>query len=301
MMRAMPLFSRSDGTLVAGLAPVRYIMPFLMRGRNESAVLHEARFDLSRTHAWLARWSAANGRKATLFHLILWAVARTLHERPGLNRFVSGRRLYQRNGVWLSFAAKAAWADDAPIVTIKLEFPKDDTFAACVERVAAAVGGAKEPAAGAAMVKRKASTVDKELALAMMLPAFMLRGVMALLQWLDRVNLMPAGMIASDPMYASAFLANLGSLGIDDTFHHLYEYGTVSLFGAVGRAEKAVFVNASGAPEVRDALKVCWSFDERINDGFYCASSLQGVQRIVEDPAATIGEPAALAAASSAK
>jgi hypothetical protein len=284
----MPLFSRADGTLVPGLSPVRYIMPFLMRGRNESAVLHEARFDLSRTHAWLARWSETHARKATLFHLVLWAVARTLHERPGLNRFVSGARLYQRSGVFLSFAAKTAFADDAPIVTIKLEFPADDTFEACVERVASAVAGSRTPAPGAAE-KRKASTVDKELALAMKLPGFLLRGVMALLRWLDRVNLMPAGMIASDPMYASAFLANLGSLGIDDTFHHLYEYGTVSLFGAVGRAEKAVFVGESGAPEVRDAVKMCWSFDERINDGFYCASSLKGVQRIVEDPAASIG------------
>ncbi|MCU1283465.1 MAG: Pyruvate/2-oxoglutarate dehydrogenase complex, dihydrolipoamide acyltransferase, partial [bacterium] len=274
--------------LVPGLSPVRYIMPFLMRGRNESAVLHEARYDLSRTHAWLARWSETNGRKATLFHLVLWAVARTLHERPGLNRFVSGGRLYQRNGVFLSFAAKAAFDDDAPIVTIKVEFPAEDSFAACVERVARAIEGSRAPAGGA-VGKRKASTVDKELALAMKLPTFLLRGVMALLRWLDRANLMPAGMIAGDPMYASAFLANLGSLGIDDTFHHLYEYGTVSLFGAVGRAEKALFVGAGGQPEVRDALKMCWSFDERINDGFYCASSLKGVQRIVEDPAATIG------------
>ncbi|MCU1281459.1 MAG: Pyruvate/2-oxoglutarate dehydrogenase complex, dihydrolipoamide acyltransferase [bacterium] len=282
----MPLFSRADGTLVPGLSPVRYIMPFLMRGRNESAVLHEARFDLSRTHAWLERWSETNGRKATLFHLILWAVARTLHDRPALNRFVSGGRIYQRNGVFLSFAAKAAFADDAPIVTIKLEFPVDDTFAACVDRVARAVGGARLPAAdgGGAQPRRTASTVDKELALAMALPAFLLRGVMALLRWLDRMNLMPAGMLASDPMYASAFLANLGSLGIDDTFHHLYEYGTVSLFGAIGRAEKALFIGDGGQPEVRDALKLCWTFDERITDGFYCASSLAGVQRIVEDP-----------------
>ena len=284
MMRAMPLFSRADGTLVAGLSPVRYIMPFLMRGRNESAVLHEARFDLSKTHAWLARWSETNGRKATLFHLVLWAVARTLHERPGLNRFVAGGRLYQRRGVFLSFAAKAAFSDDAPIVTIKVEFPAEDTFAACVERVSNAIVGSRAPAGA-----KKRSAVDTELALAMKLPTFLLRGVMALLRWLDRVNLMPAGMIAGDPMYASAFLANLGSLGIDDTFHHLYEYGTVSLFGAVGRAEKAVFVGESGAVEVRDALKMCWSFDERINDGFYCASSLKGVQRIVEDPAATLG------------
>jgi len=275
---------------VPGLSPVRYIMPFLMRGRNESAVLHETRYDLRRTHAWLRRWNETHARKATLFHLVLFAVARALHERPGLNRFVSGGRIYQRNGVFLSFAAKAAFADDAPIVTIKLEFPEDETFAACVERVARAVDGARGPTEG-----KKRSSVDTELALAMALPGFMLRAVMALLRWLDRVNLMPAGMIASDPMYASVFLANLGSLGIDDTFHHLYEYGTVSVFGALGRAEKAVMVGEGGAPEVRDAVKICWSFDERINDGFYCASSLKRVQEVVEDPAAAIGDVAASA------
>ncbi len=292
----MPLFSRPDGTLVPGLSPVRYIMPYLMRGRNESIVLHETRYDLSRTLGWLRRWNETHARKATLFHLVLFAISRALHERPGLNRFVSGGRIYQRNGVFLSFAAKAAFADDAPIVTLKLEFPSDDTFEACVERVMRAVEGARAPAPGeAAPANKPASTVDKELALAMAVPGFVLRAIMAFLRWLDRVNLMPPGMIASDPMYASAFLANLGGLGIDDTFHHLYEYGTVTVFGAVGRVDKAVLVGADGAPVVRDAVKVCWSFDERINDGFYCASSLKRVQQIVEDPAAAIGEAAAIA------
>src|SRR5205807_2023795 len=136
--------------------------------------------------------------------LLLYAVARTLHDRPGLNRFISGGRIYQRNGVFLSFAAKAAFNDDAPIVTIKLEFPADDSFDAVVERVTGTVKGARGP-------QTKRSTVDKELKLAMMLPGFMLRGLMSFLRWLDRVNLMPRGMIAGDPMYASAFLANLGS------------------------------------------------------------------------------------------
>jgi hypothetical protein len=130
-----------------------------MRGRNESAVLHETRYDLSRTHAWLRRWNETHARKATLFHLILFAVARALHERPGLNRFVSGCRIYQRNGVFLSFAVKAAFADDAPIVTIKLAFPADDTFQACAARVAGAVGGARGPTEG-----KKRSSVDQELA-----------------------------------------------------------------------------------------------------------------------------------------
>jgi hypothetical protein len=274
----MPLFRRADGALVKDDPPVRRIMPYLMRARNESVVYHETRYDLTRTLPWLAQQNAA-GHKVTLFQLVLYAIARTLHERPGLNRFVSGGRVYQRKGVQLSFAAKRAFADDAPIATVKVAFGPDDPFADCVTRVNGAVGGARRGEGG---------RVDTELKLALLLPGFLLRMVMGLLRWLDRVNLLPGSMTAPDPMFASCFVANLGSLGLSDTFHHLYEYGTVSLFAAVGRAEKMLVVGPDGAPAVRDGLQVCWSFDERIHDGFYCARSLGLAQQIVEDPAAHV-------------
>jgi pyruvate/2-oxoglutarate dehydrogenase complex dihydrolipoamide acyltransferase (E2) component len=280
----MPLFSRSDGTLVRDLAPVRYIMPYLMRGRNESIVYHQMLFDLTRTRGWLEQFNAKRQRRATLFHLILYAVARTLHERPGLNRFISGNRIYQRNGVFLSFAAKAAFEDSAPLITVKLELPKDEPFESLVDRITERVGRAKT-------TRTAGGTVDQELKLAMALPGFVLRAVLALMQFLDRVNLLPGSLIANDPMYASAFLGNLGSIGIGDTYHHLYEYGTVSLFGVVGKAEKTLMIGDDGQPVVRDAVQLCWSFDERINDGFYCASSLRVAQKIVEDPAKLIGDP----------
>jgi hypothetical protein len=274
----MPLFSRSDGALVKDLPAVRRIMPYLMRGRTESVVYHEARYDLTRTLPWLAQQSV-DGKKVTLFHLLLYAYARTLHERPGLNRFISGARVYERNGVWISFAAKKAFADDAPFVTVKLEFPPDITFAQVIGMTSGAVGGAR---------RGDKKPVDTELKLALALPGPLLALLMSFLRWLDRVNLMPAAMLRSDPMYASLFVANLGSIGIGDAYHHLFEYGTVSLFSAVGRIEKMVFVDEQGAAVVRDAVKICWTFDERIHDGFYCASSLKIAQNIVEDPAAHV-------------
>jgi hypothetical protein len=45
---------RRDGTL-AKVAPYRRIMPFLMRGRNESMVLFEQHLDLSRALEVLSR------------------------------------------------------------------------------------------------------------------------------------------------------------------------------------------------------------------------------------------------------
>jgi hypothetical protein len=121
--------------------------------------------------------------------------------------------------------------------------------------------------------------------LALALPAPLLRMVFGFLRWLDQVNLMPGAMIRNDPMYASLFMANLGSIGIGDVYHHLFEYGTVSLFAVVGRIEKMLFIDEAGAPVVKDGVKICWTLDERINDGFYCVNSLKIAQQIVENPA----------------
>ena len=93
-----------------------------------------------------------------------------------------------------------------------------------------------------------------------------------------------AAMIKSDPMFASMFLANLGSIHMDSAYHHLYEYGTCSFFGVMGAARHAVVASRAGATGVREILQAYWSFDERVNDGFYCVESLALLKRIMEDP-----------------
>jgi pyruvate/2-oxoglutarate dehydrogenase complex dihydrolipoamide acyltransferase (E2) component len=281
----MPLFRRPDGVLVRDENNVRRMMPYLMRGRNESAVYHEQNCDLTKTRPWLRAFNRSHpDAPATLFHLLLYCFARAIRERPGLNRFIAGGRIYQRNHVEMSFAAKKVMDPDAPLVTVKMRMDEDEPFAEVVKRVASTIEDARSD---------RVSAVDKELKLALALPGVMVRGVMAALRGLDNVNLLPGAMIEHDPMYASAFLANLGSVGLDNTFHHLYEYGTISLFGAIGTTRKAVVVGRDGKPFVRDAVKVRWTLDERINDGLYSATGLKIAQQIIEDPERFLGTTAA--------
>ncbi|HEY6100177.1 MAG TPA: 2-oxo acid dehydrogenase subunit E2 [Anaeromyxobacter sp.] len=277
----MPLFRRPDGQRVRGVPPIRAIMAYLMRGRNESAVYHDALYDVGRTRTWLKGYNRAHPDRATLFHLFAWACARALHERPELNRFVAGGRLYQRNEVAFSFAVKPEWRDGAALATVKLAVPADEPFQAFVRRMTAAI----EDARGGPRA------VDREVQLVMRLPGPLVRLGVALVRLLDGWNLLPGLFMENDPMYASLFLANLGSAGVSDAYHHLYEYGTVSIFGAVS-APARVPVVEGGAVVARERLSVRWSFDERIHDAFYAARSLRIVQRIVEDPERHLGAPA---------
>jgi hypothetical protein len=281
-MPLFPLFHRPDGDLVTDESNVRKMMPYLMRGRNESAVYHEQNCDITKARAWLRIYNQKHEQSATLFHLILFAVARGFHERPGINRFVSGRHLYQRKHVDFSFAAKKSMSDDAPLVTVKVRFGKDDSFTTVLKRVVQAIEDGRGPAQ---------SITDKQLALAMSLPSPLLSLTMTLLRWLDRINLLPSAMIESDPMFCSAFIANLGSVGLDNSYHHLYEYGTASLFAVIGAPKRQHLFDRRGNVEVRDMLQLRWTFDERINDGMYAGLAMREVQKVVEDPSGQLGSP----------
>jgi len=280
----MPLFRRPDGDLVRDLPADRRMMQYLMPRRNDAAVYHEQNVDLGRTRPWLRAYNRARpGRVGTLFGLYLWACGRALHEWPGINRFASGRRLYQRRGAFITFAAKQEMTDQAPFRMIKLEIPREEPFDAWTRRVAAAVGEARGDAL---------RPIDREVALLTRLPGWLLRCVVAAGRWLDAVNLFPRSMIAPDPLFTSMVLSNIGSAGLEDAYHHLHEYGTASAFGMVGRPLKQLVVGRDGTPVVRVGLQVRWTADERIADGLYFRRSLERIREIVEDPERHVRPPA---------
>jgi len=274
----MPLFKRPDGTL-ADVPPYRRIMPYLMAGRNECIVFFEQKIDLTKTNQFIEEFNLKNPYKITAFHLLLWAVTKIIHERPRLNRFIVGKRIYQRNGIWISFSAKKRFDESAPIVVIKRKFDPAQSFSDMVRDLQ------EEIQKGRSDVK---SYADKELSILLRLPRFLLRGIIAVERFLDGFNLMPAAFIDNDPFYASLFIANLGSLGLDAAFHHLYEYGTIPIFAVVGKIRQEPVVTSKGTVEVRTILPIRYSYDERVEDGFYCARALDHLKTIVEDPASHI-------------
>lgn len=265
------MFGPHDGRRVA-VHPYRQMMGFLLRSRSESAVYFEQQLDLSKSLPWLEQ------RNAKLFQLILHALAATLHDRERLNRFTLGRRTYQRRGVFVSFAAKKSMSDDAPLSTVKRRFEPGETF----EALGAALGGNIAEAKS-----QKQSTIDKELAVLLRLPGALLVFLLAVLRRLYAWGLAPRSLVDTDPMYTSAFVANLGSIKIDAAYHHLYEHGTCPLFVTIGKVVQVPAV-VDGAIVARPVVTLRYSFDERVEDGLYAAGALKLLAERVEDPGSWI-------------
>lgn len=272
---------RHDGRLVTDIPDERAIMPFIMRHRTESTVYFEQLVDITAAQDWVARWNLAGGPRLSLFVLVLHEVAGMLHARPRMNRFVAGRRLYERDGVYLSFGAMKEFTDDAPLEMIKRRFEPDDSLDTVVRSLDAAIRQARTAGVTA---------VDKEIRFFLALPAPLLDIAVSVFHWLDARGLLPSALTRSDPMYSSAVVSNLGSLKIDAAFHHLYEHGNCPLFLVLGRVRPTPVVH-DGQIQARQILPLRWTFDERIEDGLYAARSAELLRRRLEDPIRHLGLP----------
>jgi hypothetical protein len=257
-------------------------MPFLMPTRNEAVVYFEQQIEVESAVAFLDTLNAGRPpeRRVTLFQLLLVAMARTLAMRPVLNRFVVGRRLYERRTIDLSFAVKKDFSDSTNMTTVKATIDPTSSFDGALERIQSSVGQGRG--------ERRLRS-EQEMDLLMWLPRFLVRFVIKAQRVLDYFNLLPYSLIEGDPLYASVFLANLGSVGLESAYHHLFEYGTVPLFVTVGRVKKAVVPGDGDRPVVRDVVSLKYTLDERIADGLYCARSLDLLKGFLENPASLTG------------
>jgi len=268
---------RFDGTPVAGVHPVRRIMPFVMPTKNGAFVLFEQEIPTAPLAAFLegVNRSRPPERPVTMFHCVLRAIGIALTDFPRLNRFVAGSRLYARRGISIAFSAKQKLERDAPLFTTKIAFRREEPLEGFADRILATLG---EGRAG------KETATDREIKGFLRLPGPLLRLAVRLQRVLDGWNLYPAKLLEGDALYASAFVANLGSVGLDAAYHHLYEYGTIPIFATMGRTRRAPVVYENGSVGSREVFVLRYTYDERVEDGFYAARALERLAECLAVP-----------------
>lgn len=263
---------RPDGTLVTDIGPLRRMLPSLMPARNGAVVYYEQQLDLTKTLPWL------EGRQPviTLYELAIAALVRVWSERPQLNRFVSGGKLYQRDEIAFSISVKKSLDENAPLTSIKAVFDPRDSIDDTCRRIETIIERGKD--------RRRETESEKEMRFVTKMPIFLIRWLVALQRMFDWYGLLPRFMTRNDPLYSSAYVVNLGSVGLEAAYHHLYEYGNIPFFIVIGKVKKAPVVDEAGQLVVHDVVNVRYTFDERITDGFYTSTALERFRQYVEDP-----------------
>lgn len=265
---------RSDGREIKTLPAFFKVIPSVMLERNDSQVLYKQDIPIKYLDEYIDN-KAKDGIKIAYMHIIYAAIVRVIAERPRLNRFVMNGTTYARNKIYVSLAIKKNLTDDGVETTTKIEYQGTETIFDIKQKLDAIIEQNKEVEAN--------NETDKLAKTLGLIPTGLIRVAVKFLKFLDRHGLLPKAVIKASPFHTSVFLTNVGSLGIDTIYHHLYNFGTTSMFFSMGKKKKS-FIYEDEEIKEEKCITLAFVGDERICDGFYYANSFKSLFRYLKKP-----------------
>lgn len=271
------LKDRKDGKRLGRLNGMSYIMYHLKKSRNASEVYMDKAMDVTELVKYFNKLKKKDDVHVTYFHLFSTAVAKTIYNRPYLNRFIVNGYYYERNDVLLSYVAKTSFTDDAQEVMQVIKALPDDNIFTLSEKMSKVVKSARGD--------NKTSSTDDLVDNIGNLPKILRSPIVGVFKFLDRHDFLPISMTSEILYYSTVILSNLGSIGSKEAIHHnLTDFGTNSILMTMGKIYKKEIINDKGEKEVRDFCDFGLTLDERIADGFYMIKSIELLEYILKNP-----------------
>ena len=265
---------RREGRRIRSLPAMSQLVPYLMRERNDSQNKFEDVIDITNIEKYLDEKHKEGYTDMTLLHVILAAYVRVVAERPGINRFIAGQKIYARNNVECVMTIKKELTLESPDTCIKVIFDPRDSIYNVYKKFQKTVREAVAEETG----------FDGTTKILTKIPGFIFRWVVKLLFWLDYRGRLPKALEKISPFHGSMIITSMGSLGIPAIYHHLYDFGTLPLFLSYGSIFTADAIKRDGSRERHRFVTFKVVTDERICDGYYYASAFKRIKRYLLHP-----------------
>ena len=265
---------RTDGRKIKNVPPFFKVIPCVMLTRNDSQVYFKQDIVLNGMDEYISK-KLEEGIKISYMDIIYSTVVRIIAERPALNRFAMNGRLYARDGIYLSLAIKKSLSDNGQETTLKIRYDGTENIFEIKDKLESTIKQNKDT--------ETSNNTDNMAGALSKTPTVVVKFAVNLFRFLDKHGLLPRTIINASPFHTSAFLTNVGSLGIDTIYHHLYNFGTTSMFFAMGKKKKS-YIYEDDEIKKEKCITVAFVGDERICDGYYYASSFRAFIRYLNHP-----------------
>lgn len=266
---------RSDGWKLRGLDPYDTVSPYIMVERCDAQNYFNDKFDIEAAERYVKEKREQGYKNIGIMHVILAAYVRTLSQRPYLNRFLSGQKVYARNTIQVNMAVKHELKADMTNTVIKVFFEPTDTAADVYRKF----NETYEKAFGS-----DENDFDNTARILNYIPGLIKKFAVWFLKLLDYFGLLPKALLNVSPFHGSLFITSMGSLGIPPIYHHLYNFGNVPVFVAFGAKRHVNELNSDGEVIRRKYIDYTVVTDERICDGFAYASCFKVFRRYLSNP-----------------
>lgn len=266
---------RTDGINVSKtLDPMVLFTPLIMPTRCESMnnVTYPAEYEPMANYI---RQQRVQGNNISFQTIMAAAFVRTLKKYPYLNYFVMGKRVFRHRNICLSLIVLRDTPDGSiKEAAVKVYCDPDDTIKDIARKFEEQVSIAKK-------VTESNGTAD--FAGALLRIPVLPNLVVLLARALDRLGILPRRLERISPFHCSMFITNMMSIGLPAIHHHLYNFGTCSIFLSLGKPERQT-VTSGGQAVRRLMIPMGIVTDERICGGAEYAMGVHAFLQYLQHP-----------------
>ncbi len=273
--RKRKLGDRSDGWKLRGLDPYDTVSPYIMVERCDAQNFFNDKFEITAAEQYVREKRALGMKNFGLMHVILAAYIRTISQKPYLNRFLSGQKVYARNSIQVNMAGKHDLVASETNTVIKVFFEPEDTSEEVYNKFSKTYNDA---------FAGEENDFDGTARILNYIPGLLKKFAVWFLKLLDYFGLLPKALLNVSPFHGSMFITSMGSLGIPPIYHHLYNFGNIPVFIAFGAKRHACELTPDGETVRRKYIDYTVVTDERICDGFAYASAFKVFRRFLANP-----------------
>ena len=267
---------RNDGRRLRTISPYMAITPFIMPQRNDACNQFSDSIEITETDRFLRTQRKEGMKGLGMLHLFVAAYVRAVSQYPSLNRFISGQRVYARNNIEVVMTIKRSLDPTAEESSIKVALTPADTLPDVYRKMEDAIADIKN---------NVENGTDKLAGLIMSMPRFLINfAVKCILRPMDYLFGLPKPILNASPFHGSMIITDIGSLGIPPIYHHIYNFGNLSVFVSFGAKYRKMEVDLSGAMRERKYIDFKVNTDERITDGSNYAAAFKIMRRCVAHP-----------------
>lgn len=274
---------RYDGYRVRKVDPFFLLIPNIMATRVDSQVYFSDEIEITGLEQFVREHGETDLPGLKLYHVMIASMIRLISQKPYLNRFVMHGKIFARNHITISMSIKRGTGENALTTVVKPQFEPEDTLSDVVRKFNDAVEENRK--------SEQENDTDATASIVGKLPACIVRWFVRFMFFLDKHGRLPKLINKASPFHTSMFLTNMGSLGIRPIYHHIYEFGTTSVFIGMGKKETVYETKADGSVEKHRRLGIKVVADERICDGNYYATSMRSLARYLQNPERLLTPP----------
>lgn len=263
---------RADGKRIKNADPMYTVAAYIMNKRVDSMNMITIDIPVEPIKEYL-NTKRKQGKNISHMAVVMAAFIRTIKEFPELNRFVVNKKIYQRNELSVGMVVLQP-GDSGHGTMSKMYFEENNTIFEVNDIINNYVEENRQTP--------KSNGTEKMIKFLLSVPGILPVGV-ALFKWMDKHGLLPKFIIDMSPFHMSFGITNLASIRTNHIFHHCYEFGTTSMFLAMGNTREVP--HRKGNEIVFEkCMPIGVTMDERIASGAYFAMAFRKMRTYLRNP-----------------